>query len=67
MNAVRELNPIEIMMGTNIAKNGSVSSAMPNVDPPSANSSIAMGMTRMSLLLNRLTTRLMPASMAPVA
>ena len=67
MNAVSESKPMAIMMGRNMAKNGRVSSAMPKVEPPRANRSMAMGITRMSLLLNLLTTRRMPASMAPVA
>ena len=49
MNAVMESKPMLIMIGRNIAKNGSVSSAMPNVEPPKAKRIIATGMMRMSL------------------
>ena len=40
-----------------MAKNGALSSAMPKVEPPRANGGMAMGITKMSLFLSRLTTR----------
>ena len=56
-----------IMIGMRIAKNGSVSSAMPKVLPPRAKRIIKIGMMRTSLLLNFLTTRATPLVIAPVA
>ena len=67
MNAVIESKPMAIMIGIRIAKNGSVSSAIPKVLPPKAKSTIRIGMMRTSLLLNFFTTRATPLVMAPVA